>query len=143
SERVRYSHAHARSWGFNSEKKRMTVIAPHAKTGGFRLYCKGAAEVVLKDCASQLLPDGSVVPLSDAERTRTAETIDQMADNGLRTLTLAFRDFATDEQWDESSPAPDDADLVLVGVVGIKDPVRPEVPGAVATCRRAGITVRM
>jgi P-type Ca2+ transporter type 2C len=68
--------------------------------------------------------------------------ITEMASRGLRTLALTYRDLpaGTDVASYEQSP---DEDLTLVAIVGIKDPVRKEVPDAVRTCQRAGITVRM
>lgn len=59
---------------------------------------------------------------------------------GLRTLCLAYRDFDSNvEKWTEEH----EADLTLIGVVGIEDPLRPEVPAAILDCKRAGIKVRM
>ena len=58
---------------------------------------------------------------------------------------LTYVDFPKDDParaadyFDE----PPDRNLIVLAMVGIKDPVRKEVPGAVATCKRAGITVRM
>lgn len=140
-EKVRAAHPLYKLWTFSSAKKRMSVIvrAPH----GFRLYCKGASETVLGDCVAVHARDGSQRAMTETEQAAIAEAIDHMASRGLRTLALAYRDFSADEGWDEDSGAPDGEQLVFVGVVGIKDPVRPEVPDAVRRCREAGITVRM
>ncbi|EFN50910.1 hypothetical protein CHLNCDRAFT_59377 [Chlorella variabilis] len=71
--------------------------------------------------------------------------VTEMASTGLRTLCLAYTDYAKE---DPSRPAdyfeqPHEENLTALCIVGIKDPVRKEVPDAVATCQRAGITVRM
>jgi hypothetical protein len=60
---------------------------------------------------------------------------------GLRTICIAYADHQnSDDAWAEQAP---ENDLVCIALVGIKDPVRPEVPHAVAQCQRAGIVVRM
>jgi magnesium-transporting ATPase (P-type) len=60
----------------------------------------------------------------------------------LRTLCIAFRDFdkGDPDAWDI---APPEDKLVCVAIIGIADPVRKEVPEAVALCKKAGIFVRM
>ena len=52
---------------------------------------------------------------------------------------MAYSDIHDEPNWDN----PPEDNMTLVALVGIRDPLRPEVPGAVATCQRAGITVRM
>lgn len=66
-----------------------------------------------------------------------------MACDGLRTICLAYRDFSagTEPDWDSEGDIL--SDLTCIAVVGIEDPVRPEVPDAILKCQRAGITVRM
>lgn len=67
-----------------------------------------------------------------------------MASEGLRTICLAFRDFPAGEpepEWDNENDIV--TGLTCIAVVGIEDPVRPEVPDAIKKCQRAGITVRM
>lgn len=81
------------------------------------------------------------------------QVIEPMASNGLRTICLAFRDFvpnpaAINEVLIDAEPNWTDeenivAQLTCLCVVGIEDPVRPEVPDAIRCCQRAGITVRM
>ncbi|KAL0196035.1 hypothetical protein M9458_009607, partial [Cirrhinus mrigala] len=70
--------------------------------------------------------------------------IEPMASEGLRTICLAYRDFPASDgepDWDNESEIL--TRLTCVCVVGIEDPVRPEVPDAIKKCQRAGITVRM
>lgn len=81
------------------------------------------------------------------------EVIEPMACDGLRTICIAYRDFvpgkaAMNEVAIDREPNWDDeagimSNLTCLCVVGIEDPVRPEVPEAIRKCQRAGITVRM
>lgn len=66
-----------------------------------------------------------------------------MGNCGLRTVCLAYRDMDIDieQVWDEQEKV--EVDLTLLAIVGIKDPLRPEVPDAVRQCKEAGIVVRM
>lgn len=130
-------------YGFSSLKKMASVLMSTAE--GFRLYNKGAAEIVLARCTRMLNSAGEPVPLSNEQRHVMEETITEMASRGLRTLCLSFVDYP---KHDPSRPAdffdtPSDENLTAMCIVGIKDPVRAEVPDAVAVCKRAGIFVRM
>uniref|UniRef100_H2Z414 Cation-transporting P-type ATPase C-terminal domain-containing protein n=1 Tax=Ciona savignyi TaxID=51511 RepID=H2Z414_CIOSA len=71
------------------------------------------------------------------------DVIENMAGNGLRTIALAYRDFPADSppDWEQENSVV--SNLTCVGITGIEDPVRPEVPDAIIKCQRAGITVRM
>lgn len=123
---------------------------------------KGASEIVLERCTRILLDDGSVVPLTDAHRERFNDTILSYAKQSLRTLCLAYREIPRDVgdrivSADEISVLQHnevtypqykqetftETDLTLVCLVGIQDPLRPGVTGAIRRCRGAGVTVRM
>lgn len=122
---------------FSSARKRMsTVVSQGTNT---RLYLKGAPEIVLEDCVSVMTPNGSAVPCTSAMKGELLDLVNGMASKGLRTLVLAFRDF---DAFDEKAPD-NEQHLTCLAIMGIEDPIRPEVPGAVATCRNAGVTVRM
>ncbi|KAL3146758.1 hypothetical protein ABBQ38_014742 [Trebouxia sp. C0009 RCD-2024] len=123
-------------YGFSSARKMASVMLRHLD--GMRLYNKGAAELVLERCSACVDADGRVAKLSANKRDELGGVIRGMADKGLRTICLAYRDF--EGEVPEESP---DEDLIACCIVGIKDPVRKEVPEAVATCHRAGILVRM
>lgn len=65
-----------------------------------------------------------------------------MAKQALRNIALCYTDLADDPKRDWESPKPDESEkFVLIGFVGIEDPVRPEVPEAVRQCQLAGIKV--
>mmetsp|Transcript_15528 Transcript_15528/g.25579 ORF Transcript_15528/g.25579 Transcript_15528/m.25579 type:complete len:1046 (-) Transcript_15528:613-3750(-) len=130
-------------YAFSSEKKRMSTMINRADAPGqFRLHVKGASETVMKMCTSFVDIGGKVSPLSPEKLAELMTRIEEMASQGLRTLCLAYKDFAQDggAAWEHEAP---EDNLTCLGLVGIKDPVRSAVPGAVETCRRAGIFVRM
>ncbi|CAK4679236.1 hypothetical protein LEN26_013826 [Aphanomyces euteiches] len=140
---VRKTHPVAHMLTFSSKKKRMSVVA--ARGVNCRVYCKGATEVVLGLCSKMKRLDGSVADLTQAEKDDIGHSIiEKYASQGYRTLCLAIRDL--DISTDEVKQWPDDdieTDLTCIAIVGIEDPVRPEVPEAIRQCHRAGIVVRM
>ncbi|CAM8992771.1 unnamed protein product [Rhodiola kirilowii] len=123
---------------FNSSKKRMGV-ALELPEGGLRAHTKGASEIVLAACDKVLDSNGKVVLLDDESSSHLNNTINQFANEALRTLCLAYMEL------DKFSPeeAIPSSGFTCIGIVGIKDPVRPGVKESVAICRSAGITVRM
>ncbi|CAI5509662.1 unnamed protein product [Closterium sp. Naga37s-1] len=129
---------------FNSQRKRMGAVVRLAD-GTVRALWKGAAEIVLGTCTQAVSNEqGEVVPLDPSAMD---SVVLGFADNALRTLTLAYRDLQPGEipeggVWGDRDEIPDN-DLILQAVVGIKDPLRAEVPLAVQTCKTAGIVVRM
>ncbi|KAK6149126.1 hypothetical protein DH2020_016651 [Rehmannia glutinosa] len=123
---------------FNSEKKKMSVLVA-LPDGKIRAFCKGASEIILKTCDSVINADGESVPLSEEQVSNVNDVINGFANEALRTLCLAFKD-VDDGSHENSIP---DSGYTLIAVVGIKDPVRPEVKEAVKSCLAAGITVRM
>uniref|UniRef100_A0A674GMZ2 Calcium-transporting ATPase n=1 Tax=Taeniopygia guttata TaxID=59729 RepID=A0A674GMZ2_TAEGU len=128
---------------FNSERKSMSTVT-RRPGGGFRLFCKGASEMVLRRCSSMLDAGGSPRVLGGAEREELLRrVVEPMAGGGLRTLALAFRDFPPrpEPPWEDEAAVV--RELTCIAIVGIEDPVRPEVPEAIRKCQRAGITVRM
>ncbi len=112
--------------------------------GMIRMYTKGASEIVLKKCKTILNRNGDTIPFYTVDYDRLVQTvIEPMACDGLRTICVAYRDFPPDRlpDWDDEANVVDQ--LTCVCICGIEDPVRPEVPDAIAKCRNAGITVRM
>ena len=128
---------------FNSVRKNMSTVI-RRPDGIVRMYTKGASEIVLKKCKTILNRNGEIVPFSTVDYDRLVQTvIEPMACDGLRTICVAYRDFSPDRlpNWDEEVSVVDQ--LTCICICGIEDPVRPEVPDAIAKCRSAGITVRM
>jgi len=130
-----------RIYSFTSERKRMSTMVKIESQNIYRIYTKGASEIVLGLCSHYIADDGSLVHIDQSVRRELSAQIDDMAQKGLRTICIAFADHPNyDEAWADHPP---EFDLVCIALVGIKDPVRPEVPRAVALCQRAGIIVRM
>lgn len=124
---------------FNSEKKRMGIVL-ELPGDCFQAHCKGASEIILAACDKTLDSAGEVVPLDQISINHLKDTIEQFANEALRTLCLAYKDIEGD--YSAENPIPFER-YTLIGIVGIKDPVRPGVKDSVAICRSAGITVRM
>uniref|UniRef100_UPI00398E3963 plasma membrane calcium-transporting ATPase 2 isoform X7 n=1 Tax=Pristiophorus japonicus TaxID=55135 RepID=UPI00398E3963 len=128
---------------FNSERKSMSTVIK-MQDGSFRMYSKGASEIVLKKCSNILNTAGEPRGFRPRDRDEMVKkVIEPMACNGLRTICIAFRDFpgSPEPDWDNENIIL--IDLTCIAVVGIEDPVRPEVPDAIKKCQQAGITVRM
>jgi Ca2+-transporting ATPase len=127
-----------RQYPFSSAKKRMsTIIKDNA--GQLIAYFKGASEAILASSDRCMDENGTVVELTDARRAHYEALIVDMANQGNRTIGVAlcvcdFSEFPDDEP---SVPT------VFLGVVGIQDPIRTNVPLAVLDSESAGLTVRM
>ena len=118
---------------FDSQRKRMSVVI---RRGGFRmLFTKGAPEVVLAACVSELR-GGRIVPLDDDRRREIGRRSAALAGEALRVLGFAFRELSDGRLPDGDGV---EHELVFVGLAGMIDPPRDEVRAAVKTCRDAGI----
>jgi P-type Ca2+ transporter type 2B len=137
---------------FTSARKMMSWAVP-LDGGGYRVYCKGAQEAILGRSQKYLDNSGK-------EKEATAEDLERFASvalaysrRGMRCLALAYRDLP--EGFDVEALHPEtknsdgtfafiaETDLVAVGLVGIEDPLRAEVPNAIKRCYEAGIDVRL
>lgn len=137
---------------FSSARKMMAWAVPHGR--GYRVYVKGAAEIVLGRCAWEVT-SGRVSKLKDERRDGfyVNEVVKSFAADAMRTIALAYRDFdKRPSDWsatcsvtnaDGSSAFLAETELTLLAVVGIEDPLRDEVPPAIQKCYGAGIDVRM
>ena len=119
---------------FDADTRMMATL--HASDDGLRVAVKGAAEAVLACCTHLLELDGARVTLAPADLRRWAACCERLAQDGLRVLALAQKQAPTTEV----DPY---RELTLVGLVGLADPPREEVRGALAACRDAGIDVVM
>ncbi|PKA65931.1 Calcium-transporting ATPase 1, plasma membrane-type [Apostasia shenzhenica] len=124
---------------FNSTKKRMAVLLQMPE-GGYRAHCKGASEIILAACDKFIDRSGSVAPLNEMTANKMKEIIENFASEALRTLCLAYIDIENSSLAEKHIPT---SGYTCIGIVGIKDPVRPGVRESVAICRSAGINVRM
>ena len=128
---------------FSSERRRMSTI----NTDGDRLTLlavKGDPDQVVDRCRWERRA-GHTAPIDPHRRRWWHDQIESIAETGLRTLAIAYRDLGPDRPT--TSPAGDgsdvECDLVLCGVVGIIDPPRPEARDAIDLAARAGIRVVM
>ncbi|MBR6807556.1 MAG: cation-translocating P-type ATPase [Clostridia bacterium] len=121
---------------FDSERKMMSTIHPTEK--GYIQYTKGAPDEILKNC-THILTSNGVVELSEKLIGEVLEQNKAMADSALRVLAGAYREYSAIPQSFEEA----ERNLVFIGLVGMIDPIRPEVLDAVVSCREAGIRVVM
>lgn len=76
---------------FNSARKSMSTVLP-LPGGGYRLYTKGASEIVLAKCTHIMTENGRIATLSDVDRKEIlTKVVQNMASNALRTIGLAYR----------------------------------------------------
>uniref|UniRef100_A0A7N0TGN1 Calcium-transporting ATPase n=1 Tax=Kalanchoe fedtschenkoi TaxID=63787 RepID=A0A7N0TGN1_KALFE len=131
---------------FNSEKKRggVAVRRPDSEV---HIHWKGAAEIVLGCCTKYLDENDRLVKMDEEKELFFKQSIEDMAAQSLRCVAIAYRPcdvekVPTDEELLSKWELPED-DLVLLAIVGIKDPCRPGVKDAVQLCQNAGVKVRM
>jgi Ca2+-transporting ATPase len=140
---------------FDSERKRMLTlhelqnpqpddISPinyHERREWKAVLVKGAPDLVLNLCSSYQNMADQVLPLSEAQRMRILISNDQMTQDALRVLGLAYRIVQDVEGVDDLKQL--EQDLVFVGLIGMIDPPRTEVPPALKKGRQAGIRTVM
>jgi P-type Ca2+ transporter type 2B len=105
--RLKYpSDKHVKVFTFNSARKMMSTVVQqnNIQSGGgcYRLFSKGASEIVLNKCRYYLNGDAKPVALSQSDIDETIRNVvEPMAKNGLRTICVAYRDFNSNEQASE------------------------------------------
>lgn len=128
---------------FNETYKYMATLNLSSK-GGVEAYIKGAPESVLSMC-SHFLREGRQHKLDKAALKTVESEYEELTKQGLRVLAIAIKKLPKAIQsFDDIVKDKDNPklkDLVFVGWVGLKDPVRPDVPAAFATIRSAGIRI--
>ncbi len=120
---------------FDSGRKMMSTIHKTAD-GSLIQFTKGAPDELLKRCTKALI-DGEVVELTDEIRKKILAANKAMADRALRVLAAAKKELVSEPSTYDSQSV--ECDLCFVGLVGMIDPVRPEVKPAIDECRNAGI----
>ncbi|MWV39010.1 cation-transporting P-type ATPase [Natrialba sp. INN-245] len=125
---------------FTSARKRMTTVH-ETPDGDVTAYMKGAPETVLERCDRELV-DGEVVDLTDKRRAEIEGRTEAFAEDALRVMGFAYRpDVPADQVEDPDEDL--EQEMILLGLQGMLDPPRPEVPDALAGCLDAGINVVM
>ncbi len=120
---------------FDSGRKMMSTIHK-TEDGALVQFTKGAPDELLKKCTKALV-GGNVIELTDNIKTEILTANKAMADRALRVLAAAKKDL--DALPEAFEPEAVECDLVFIGLVGMIDPVRPEVKAAIDECRGAGI----
>ncbi|EGO02905.1 hypothetical protein SERLA73DRAFT_165832 [Serpula lacrymans var. lacrymans S7.3] len=138
---------------FNSRNKWMLTVVNHCQESGEKgsepwLLVKGAPDVLFPSCESIMNTDGTIVPFGNDARRGISALQNEWSDQGQRVLALCRK------QLDgiKTNVSPNDMEemmyaevqgLTLVGIIGIRDPPRADVPSAIVTIRRAGVRVFM
>lgn len=141
---------------FSSELKAMGVVVRKGDT--YRLYLKGASEVLSKNCIKHIVVDQDgknddgieTAEFDDDTMDNVSKTIVFYANQSLRTIALCYRDF---KSWPPAGTEKNEADevpyetiakdMTLIAITGIEDPLRPGVKEAVEKCQMAGVAVKM
>jgi len=125
---------------FNSKLKYRASLSTLTKKEGKSLfYTVGAPEAVIK-ASSYIQEEGKIKKLGEAERKEMLKRVEEMSEEAMRTIALAYKEVDDTIKEVNSTMA---KDLILVGVVGMMDPPRVEVKEAIAKAHRAGIRVIM
>uniref|UniRef100_A0AC35U3Z9 Calcium-transporting ATPase n=1 Tax=Rhabditophanes sp. KR3021 TaxID=114890 RepID=A0AC35U3Z9_9BILA len=139
---------------FNSTRKAMMTVINLPNGLGYRVYAKGASEIILTRCSYYLVKDDEVQCLRGEEmKYLSNEVIPSMTDDGLRTIGLAYKDYLYKDAKESEYLIDGEIDwedevairegMTFIGVIGIQDPIRRGVAEAISKCQNAGITVRM
>lgn len=115
------------------------------------LYIKGAPDIIIERCTSYVGQDGEVYPLSQAMKTVIEDIKDQWSSQGKRVILLARKVLSEHQKsfnpenntFEHEIMQQAGSGLTLIGLVGIVDPPRDEIPEVVRVLRRAGIRIFM
>ncbi|GAQ43957.1 plasma membrane calcium-transporting ATPase [Aspergillus niger] len=141
---------------FDARRKCMITVVCLEDVNGYKLYrayIKGAPEVLMGFCNRTLVEPtkgDSVAALTASTKEAIRQKVEAYSKWSLRAIALCYRDFevwppnrAGEIQSDTLDLEDILSDLTLIGIAGIRDPLREGAHDAVETCRRAGVTVRM
>jgi len=117
---------------FDSSRKRMSTI--HKEDGTYYIFSKGAPDILLSKC-SRIRKGDKVLRLTEKDKAAIQAQNNLMAKKALRVLMIAYREAKTGTSQADKV----EKDLIILGLVGMIDPPRPEVIDAVRLCRKAGI----
>jgi Mg2+-importing ATPase len=126
---------------FDFGRRRMSVIVEQKERQQHELICKGAVEEVLEVCSSAKV-QGGIIPLSRELRNSVSQLCDEMNEEGLRVLALAYKDIAV-SQANYQYRSKDEAELVLAGFIAFLDPPKESSAEALAALRAEGVEVKI
>jgi len=119
---------------FSSERKRMTTI--HQMDNGKRVaFMKGAPEVVLERC-SRISEDIKMRELGEIEKAQILKASEEMAQEALRVLGVAYRELREGISYTEETV---EKDMTFLGLAGMIDPPREEAIEAIKVCKQVHI----
>jgi Ca2+-transporting ATPase len=124
---------------FSTERKWMGTLGRSTVNGAYVLHAKGAPEILLERCTHLRTAEGERPIGEDAEKIRAA--LKGFQGRAMRTLGFAQRTLVDHGEHENLEHLAEE--LTWLGFAAIADPVRPEVPPALAACREAGIEVKM
>ena len=136
---------------FDSKRKRMSIFVHNdIFPTGYRLFSKGAAEMVKTVCKNYLDPEtGEIKPIGDQERNFISDKIIKFNKQMLRSLYICYKDI-TEEEYDKCETYHNSEGLeldqygcIFIACVGIRDSLRNGVKDAVVKCHSAGVNVIM
>ena len=133
------------TYEFSRDRKSMSVLVGNGKEQ--RLLVKGAPESILERCTHALLgQDGKCVPMNKKIVDLLSEEVVEYGSRGLRVIALASIDNVTSNPLIGSAKTTEEysrleANMTLIGLVGMLDPPRPEVAHSIHKCKEAGIRV--
>jgi len=117
---------------FDSKEKRMITV--NKSDDKYTAYLKGAPEIVIEKCGSVLV-DKKRVKLNKKIKDQIAKDYRELASRGEHVLGFALKNTKSAETSEE--------EFTFIGLVGMLDPPRKEVPEAIKKCKTAGIKVIM
>lgn len=121
---------------FDSERKMMSTV--HKKNGQHIVFVKGAIESLLPKI-THIEKDGKVDPLTEADHSLIMDHVNQMSEQALRVLTVAYKYVPSNAELDEEI----EENLTFLGLTGMIDPPREEVKASIDQCKVAGVKVVM
>jgi Ca2+-transporting ATPase len=123
---------------FESMRKRMSAVTASPEGRKF-CWVKGAPESLIPRCRAIIDWDGQMRELTIQDRGRLIQALNDLAQRGLRLLALAFKEVGPEEINQTEA----ESGLSFLGMTGMIDPPRPEVPPAIDRCHLAGIRIVM
>lgn len=137
-DKIKDSSSRFIEYPFDSERMRMTTV-DEVHREGYIVSMKGAPEVVLSHCTKTTTPNGTKT-LTDEDRRSILADADDMAENALRVLALAWKPISNNDPVEVDCI---ESGLIFAGLTGMMDPPRKEVPEAIRVSKMAGIRTVM
>lgn len=137
-DKIKDSSSRFIEYPFDSERMRMTTVDEVHKEG-YIVSMKGAPEVVLSHCTKTTTPNGTKT-LTEEDRRSILADADDMAENALRVLALAWKPISNNDPVEVDCM---ESGLIFAGLTGMMDPPRKEVPEAIRVSKMAGIRTVM